>query len=308
MSALRQTLAEYLRVRRGLGFEMPQDDRLLEGFVAFLEHAGAERITTELALSWARQPVHAHPHRWRQRLSVARGFAQHLATIDPASEIPSTDLLPGTRQRLAPHIFTDGEIVALMTAARQLTPPSRAARHETLIGLLAVTGMRPGEAIGLDRADVDLRRGVVHVRAGKQKKQREVPLHETTISALGDYARQRDARFPTPSTPAFFIGARGRRMGREELNRTFTLLVDQIGVQCRGARQRPRPHELRHSLAVHTLIDWHRTGEDIDRRMPLLSALLGHADPASTWWYLEAVPELMALVSPRLEQLPEVLA
>ncbi|MGH3025966.1 MAG: tyrosine-type recombinase/integrase, partial [Gaiellaceae bacterium] len=152
----------------------------------------------------------------------------------------------------------------------------RAARHETLIGLLAVTGMRPGEAIGLDRADVDLQRGVVHVRAGKQKKQREVPLHETTISALGDYARQRDAHFPTPSTPAFFIGARGRRMGREELNRTFTLLADQIGVQCRGARQRPRPHELRHSLAVHTLIDWHRAGEDIDRRMPLLSALLGH--------------------------------
>jgi integrase len=308
MSSLRQTLADYLRVRRGLGFEMPQDDRLLEGFVAFLEHAGAERITTELALAWARQPAGVHPHRWRQRLSVARGFARHLATIDPDSEIPSTDLLPGTRQRLPPHIFTDEEIVALMTAARQLTPPSRAARHETLIGLLAVTGMRPGEAIALDRADVDLHRGVVHVRAGKQKKQREVPLHATTVSALGDYARQRDARFPAPSTPAFFIGARGRRMGREELNRTFNALVEQIGVQCRGARQRPRPHELRHSLAVHTLIDWHHAGEDIDRRMPRLSALLGHADPASTWWYLEAVPELMALVSQRLQQLPEVLA
>jgi integrase/recombinase XerD len=195
-----------------------------------------------------------------------------------------------------------------MTAARQLTPPLRARRHETLIGLLAVTGMRPGEAIGLDRVDVDLRRGVVHVRAGKQKKQREVPLHESTISALGDYARQRDARFPKPSTPAFFIGARGHRMGREELNRTFTALVQQTGVQGRGARQRPRPHDLRHSLAVRTLIDWHHAGEDIDRRMPLLSALLGHTDPASTWWYLEAVPELMALVSQQLQRLPEMLS
>ncbi len=305
MSSLREALADYLRVRRRLGFEMPQDGRLLEGFVAFLEHAGAERITTELALTWARQPVHAHPHRWRQRLSVARGFARHLATIDPASEIPSSDLLPGTRQRLAPHIYSDAEIVALMAAARGLKPPLRAARHETLIGLLAVTGMRPGEAIGLDRADVDLRRGVVHVRAGKQRKQREVPLHESTTGALGAYARQRDARFPSPSTPAFFIGARGRRMGREELNRTFILLLDQAGVEGRGARRRPRPHDLRHSLAVRTLIDWHHAGEDIDRRMPLLSALLGHVDPASTWWYLEAVPELMALVSQRLERLPE---
>ena len=308
MSPLRDALADYLRVRRRLGFGMPQDGRLLEGFVEFLERAGAERVTTELALAWARLPASAHPARWRQRLSVARGFARYLATIDPESEIPSSDLLSGTRQRLAPHIYTDAEIAALMAAARRLRPPLRAARHETLIGLLAVTGMRPGEAIGLDRADVDLRRGVLHVRAGKQRKQREVPVHQTTIRALRDYARQRDARFPTPSTPAFFIGARGRRIGREELNRTFTVLIDDAGLRARGARKQPRPHDMRHSLAVRTLIDWHHAGEDIDRRMPLLSALLGHADPASTWWYLEAVPELMTLVSQRLEQLPEVLS
>lgn len=148
MTTLREALADSLRIRRRLGFEMPQDGRLLEGFVGFLEQAGTERITTELALRWARQPSLAHPHRWRQRLSVARGFARHQATIDPASEVPSKDLLPGTRQRLAPHIYTDAEITALMTAARGLTPLLRAARHETLIGLLAVTGMRPGEAIG----------------------------------------------------------------------------------------------------------------------------------------------------------------
>jgi integrase len=308
MSSLGEALADYLRVRRRLGFEMPQDGRLLEGFVDFLERAGAERITTELALEWARMPAGAHPHTWRQRLGVVRGFARHLATIDPASEVPHKDLLPGHRPRIAPYIYTDGEIAALIAAAGRLRPTLRAVRHQTLIGLLAVTGMRPGEALGLDRHDVDLRHGTVHVRAGKQKKQREVPLHKSTIRALREYARLRDARFPTPSTPAFFISARGRRMARGELNQTFTKLIGEVGLEGRGARARPRPHDLRHAFAVRTLLDWCEAGEDIDRRMPLLSAYLGHVDPASTFWYLEAVPELLELISRRLEQLPEVLS
>jgi len=287
VSPLRKALADYLRLRRQLGFEMPQDGRLLEGFVAFLEQKGAERITTELALEWARLPREAHPHYWRQRLSVARGFARHLATLDPASEVPSKDLLPGHRPRIAPYIYTEQEIAALIAAAGRLRPSLRAARHQTLIGLLAVTGMRPGEALALDRDDVDLHHGTVHVRAGKQKKQREVPLHPSAIRALRNYARLRDAR---------------------ELNRTFTQLVREVGLDGRGARARPRPHDLRHALAVHTLVDWFEAGENIDRRMPLLSAFLGHVDPASTYWYLEAVPELLALISRRLEQLPEVLS
>ena len=210
MTPVRAAMEDYLRIRRRLGFEMPQDGRLLEGFVEFLEQAGAERITTELALAWARKPVDAHPHSWRQRLRVARGFARHLATIDPASEVPSTDLLPGHRPRIAPYIYSDSEIAALMDAARQLRPPLRAARHETLIGLLAVTGMRPGEALALDRQDVDLRHGVVHVRAGKQNKQREVPLHDSTVSAL---ARLR----PVCATPAFRRPQRRRSSSPREV-------------------------------------------------------------------------------------------
>jgi integrase/recombinase XerD len=303
---LRDALADYVRVRRRLGFEMPQDGRLLAGFVEFLERAGAERITTELALTWARLPVHAHHHRWRQRLSVVRGFARHLATLDPDSEVPSKDLLPGHRPRIAPYIYTENEITALIAAAGRLSPSLRAARHQTLIGLLAVTAMRPGEALALDRQDVDLRHGLVHVRAGKQKKQRELPVHPSTVRALRNYARLRDARFPEPTTPAFFIGARGRRMPREELNRTFMQLIGEVGLNGRGARARPRPHDLRHTLAVQTLLDWLDAGEDIDRRMPLLSTFLGHVDPASSYWYLEAVPELLARISRRLEQPPEV--
>jgi integrase/recombinase XerD len=308
MTTLRDALTDYLRIRRRLGFAMPQDGRLLEGFVEFCEQAGAARITTELALAWARTPAHVHPHRWRQRLSVVRGFARHVATIDPTSEVPSTDLLPGHRPRLAPYIYTDAGITALMAAAGRLRPALRAARHQTLIGLLAVTGMRPGEALALDRHDVDLRRGVVHVRAGKQNKQREVPLHATTIRVLRDYARLRDQSFPEPATPAFFISARGGRMARGELNRTFNKLVAEAGLDGHGARARPRPYDLRHAYAVRTLLDWHEAGEDIDRRMPLLSAYLGHTDPASTYWYLEAVPELLELISRRLEQLPEALS
>jgi integrase len=308
MSALRAALDDYLCIRRRLGFAMPQDGRTLAGFVEFLDRAGAQRITTELALAWARRPAGVHPFTWRQRLTVARGFARYLATIDPTSEVPPTELLPGHRPRITPYVYSEREIAALMAAARQLRPALRAARHETLIGLLAVTGCRPGEALGLDRGDVGLDNGVVHVRAGKNNKQRQIPLHPSTISALRAYAGLRDAHFPTPSTPAFFLSARGRRMGRAELNATFIKLVRQIGLEGCGARARPRPHDLRHSFAVHTLLDWYRTGEDIDRRMPLLSTYLGHVDPASTYWYLEAVPELLQLVGERMQRLPGALS
>jgi integrase len=308
VTAVRDALTDYLQLRRRLGFEMPQDGRLLEGFVTFLERAGAQRITTDLALDWARLPGQAHPSYWRQRLSVVRGFARHLATLDPASEIPSPDLLPAHRPRITPYIYTGDEIAALIAAAGRLTPPLRALRHQTLIGLLAVTAMRPGEALALDREDVDLRHRVILVRTGKQRKQREVPLHDSTVAALGEYVRQRDARFPQPSTSAFFISARGGRVGRHELNQTFTTLIRGVGLDGRGARARPRPYDLRHAFTVRTLLDWYEAGEDIDRRMPLLSTYLGHTDPASTYWYVQAVPELLAVVSGRLERLAGVLS
>jgi integrase len=308
MSALRVALDDYLLIRRRLGFAMPQDGRLLEGFIGFVEQAGAQRISTELALAWARLPVDAHPHTWRQRLTVVRGFARYLATIDPTNEVPPVDLLPGHRPRIVPYIYSSEEIAELMAAAQQLAPRLRAARHETLIGLLAVTGMRPGEALGLDRRDVDLTHGVLHVRVGKKNKQRQVPLHSSTVDALHAYAALRDAGVPTPSTAAFFLSARGRRMGRGEVNATFIKLVRQVGLEGSGARARPRPCDLRHAYAVHTLLDWYRTDQDIDHRMPLLSTYLGHVDPASTYWYLEAVPELLQLVGQRLEQLPGTLS
>jgi integrase/recombinase XerD len=307
MTPLRRALEDYLRIRRRLGFKLKTDQRLLENFVAFLKQAGAERITTELALMWARMPVDARPDRWRQRLGIVRAFARYLATLDPQSEIPSTDLLPAHRPRVAPYIYSPAEITALMDAAGQLTPPLRAASYRTVIGLMATTGLRLGEALGLERQDVDLADGALHVRA-RQSKQREVPLHPTTTTALRGYARQRDQRWPQPPSPAFFLNLRGQRLAKPEFNHHFAKLIGQIGLEGAGERVRPRPHDLRHTMAVRTLLDWIKAGEDVDRRMPELSTFLGHVQPESTYWYLQAVPELMALISTRLERTWEVLS
>lgn len=307
MTDLRQVLEDYLLIRRQLGYKLTADEQLLENFVAFLERAGAVRITTELAVMWARLPVDARPHRWRQRLGIVRGFARYLATIDPDSEVPSKDLLPAHRPRVAPYIYTPAEIAALMRAAGALTPPLRAASYRTVIGLMATTGLRLGETLDLDRQDVDLNDGALHVRA-RQTKQREVPMHPSTTAALREYTRSRDRYWPTAQTPAFFLNARGGRLTRAEFNHWFARLIGQVGLEGAGERVRPRPHDLRHELAVRTLLDWHHAGEDVDRKLPLLSTYLGHVDPASTYWYLEAVPELTALIKSRLERLPEVLS
>jgi integrase/recombinase XerD len=307
MSPLRQALDDYLRIRRQLGFDLAGPERQLNQFVGFLERSGAERITTELALTWAQLPGDAHPYWCKRRLGVVRGFARYLATVDPDSDVPPQCLLIARRVRIAPYIYSSAEIAALMAAAALLTPPLRAASLQTVIGLIATTGLRAGEALGLDRVDVDLADGAVHVRA-RQPKQREVPLHLTTTTALRRYARIRDRHQPAPESPAFFLNTRSGRLSKAEFNRQFAKLIRQIGLEGAGERARPRPHDLRHTLAVRTLIDWRRAGENVDRRIPELSTFLGHADPASTYYYLQAVPELMATVSVRLEQFGEVLA
>ena len=301
MIDLRTPLRNYLALRRQLGFELKEAGWGLEDFVGFLERAGAERVTTELAVAWAKLPVDAQPDYWRRRLGWVRGFARYLATIDPGSDVPSKDLLPATGGRVAPYIYSEAEIAALMGAARTLAPPSTAASIETLIGLMASTGLRLGEALGLDRQDVDLEDGALHVRAAKQSKQREVPLHPTTTAALRDYARVRDRYLPEPETAAFFTNSVGQRLLKHTVHPAFRELIRQVGLEGRGQRARPRPHDLRHSFAVRTLVGWYRSGAEVERELPLLSTFLGHVQPVSTFWYLEAVPELLELVGRRLD-------
>jgi len=300
MSPLRAALDDYLRIRRSLGFKLEIDGNMLEGFIVFLERAGATWVTTELALRWAKLPRDAHPYHWRKRLGMVRLFARYLATIDPRTEIPSKDLLPATRRRLAPYIYSSAEITALMSAARALSPPSRAATIETLIGLMAATGLRLGEALSLDRADFDLGDGVLRV-CGKLGKEREVPLHPSTVGAIHGYVELRDGYWPRSNTDALFLSRLGVRLTVAAAHDVFPQLIRVAGLEGRGHRARPRPHDLRHSFAVSTLLDWHHAGVEIDRHLPLLSTYLGHRDPSNTYWYLQATPELLALVASRLD-------
>jgi integrase/recombinase XerD len=245
MRPLRTVLEDYLRLRRSLGFKLEWDGRMLEQFIEFMERAGATTVTTELALRWAKLPRNVHPYHWRKRLGVVRLFARYLSTIDPQTEIPSKDLLPATRRRLPPYIYSPAEIGALMRAARALTPRSRAATIETLIGLMAVTGLRLGEALRLDRADIDADHEVLHVH-GKHDKERELPLHSTTIAALRAYFEQRDRFWPQADTDALFLSRLGVRLTVAATHDVFPQVIRVAGLEGRGHRARPRPHDLRH--------------------------------------------------------------
>jgi integrase len=301
MSPLNDRLDDYLRIRRQLGFELKLAGRTLEDFVAFLGQAGAERITTDLAVLWARQPAAASPRYLSLRLGMARGFARYLATIDPDSEVPPVDLLPARVTRRTPYLYCDQEIAELMAVAGALTPALRGATYRTVIGVMATTGIRISEALGLDRHDVDLDDGVLHIRVAKQKKEREAPLHETTTDALRQYARLRDRSLPRPDTPAFFISSIGARITTRMFHKTFRKLIRQVEPHDGGEQAHRRPHDLRHTFAVKTMLSWHRAGTDVDRAMPLLSTYLGHVNPESTFWYLQAAPALMQLVAQRLD-------
>jgi integrase/recombinase XerD len=300
MTVLEDRLAEYLHVRRQLGFKLKLDGYLLADFVAFLQTAGAERITNDLSVTWARRPgASARYH--MERLSMVRGFARYLAMIDPANEIPPVDLLHARETRNPPYLYSEREIGGLIAAAAALAPAQRGAAYRTVIGVMATSGLRIGETLALDREDVDLEQGVLHIRDGKGRRHRDVPVHHTTTQVLRDYARLRDRACRRPETPAFFISAIGARITTYMFHKTFRKLIARVDPQPGCERAHRRPHDLRHSFAVRTLLGWHHAGVDIDRAMPLLSTYLGHSNPSSSYWYLEASPELMALVANRLD-------
>jgi len=252
VSQLRQAAEDYLGMRRALGFKLETQGQLLIGFVGFLEQERASTVTTELALAWAMKPAHADPLWWNRKLSVVRGFARHLATIDPATEVPPTDLLPCHQRRATPYLYAPTDIANLMQAAGTLASPLQAATYSTLIGMLAVTGLRVGEAIRLDQGDVDLSGRLLCIVASKFDKTREVALHPSTVHALDAYARQRDQHCPQASVGAFFVSTVGTRLLAANVRRTFTRLVRLAGLAPRSARCRPRIHDMRHSFAVNT--------------------------------------------------------
>ncbi|HBX10521.1 MAG: tyrosine-type recombinase/integrase [Candidatus Microthrix subdominans] len=301
MNSLYQQVEDYLSVRRALGFKLVAHGNLLVDFVDQLDQTGTSALTIEAALAWATKPQGVQPYRWKQRLTVIRGFAIYLNALDPATEVPPADLLAYRRQRPTPYLFSDADIAALLAAAGDLGNAPRAATYRTLFGLIAATGMRCGEALALDRDDVDLDTGVLTIRLTKFNKSRRVPLHRSTLAAVRGHLDERDRLYPRPVQPSLFVSTTGTRLADRRVRAVFADLVDQSGLKPRFGSGRPTIHSLRHSFAVATLLDWYRDGADVASRMPLLSAYLGHVSPASTYWYLQATPELLSLAAQRLE-------
>lgn len=298
MSTLTAHVEDYLRLRRGLGFKLERAGHLLPQLVDHVEAAGSATLTTEAAISWARLPANARPNHWAARLSVARGFARYLQTIEPATEVPPEGVFPARRHRPAPYLWSHQDIHRLLDGARSLRPRLRAATHETLFGLLAASGMRVGEAVGLDRDDVTFDTGVITIRHAKFDRSRLVPLHATTTAALRSYATERDCLCPPRPSMAFFVSGAGTRLDRSAVAKTLRQITTAMGL--RTDTLHPTAHQLRHSFAVRTLIDWHRSGVPVDEHIATLSTYLGHVSPADTYWYLSASPELMGLAADRL--------
>ncbi len=303
MSSVRTIAEDYLAMRRALGFKLAMQGRLLLQFVDYLEDCGLETVTTDAAIAWASAPVEATAVWHGMRFGVARRFAVHLHLLDPRCEVPPADVLPERHRRLPPHIYSADEIVALMAEARRLRPAMRAATAETVVGLLTVTGMRSGEVVRLNRNDVDVTARTLRVVATKRNKSRELALHESTAAALGTYSRLRDDTFPAAG-PSFFVSRTGHRLSQSALHATFRLLVQATGLEPTPSSRarRPRPHDVRHSFSVDTLVAWHRAGEDVQALLPALSAYLGHVEPKDTYWYVSAVPELLSLTIGRAER------
>jgi integrase len=302
MSALRQALADYLAVRRALGYKLKRDEKLLAQFLTYHEEQGDGHLRTATMLAWAKLPIDPHRSWASARLSIVRAFASYLRTIDPATEVPSSDLLPWRRCRATPFLYSDDDVAAVMEAAGELHTPHRAATYRTLIGLLAVTGIRVGESIRLDLRDFDDRHGVLTVRNSKFGKSRELPLHPSTVDALVRYLRRPDRPCKAAKPAPVFVSRVGTQLHYSEVVRTFHKLVRRAGITARSASCRPRLHDFRHSFAVRILLDWYRNGIDTPTRLPLLSTYLGHVDPGATYWYLSAAPELLQLVGDRLER------
>jgi integrase len=302
MIALRSALNDYLTMRRSLGYKLRRAEKLLVDFIGFVEASSSERVTIDLALEWATLPAQGAMDWWSGRLTVVRGFATYLHTLDPATEVPPTELLPARSHRAVPYLYSDEDVVALMVAAQSLRFPLRVLTYQTMIALVAVTGMRIGEAIRLDTRDLDFDNGVLTVRLSKFGKSRELPLHASTLDALHAYLRRRDQLHPRPTAPSVFISTAGTRLLYCNVNWTFLRLVRHAGLRPRSAACRPRLHDLRHSFAVRTVMDAYRADADVAARLPLLSTYLGHVHPGNTYWYLSAAPELLALAGRRLER------
>jgi integrase len=316
MKTLRKAVDDYLELRRSLGFKLARHETRVRQFIAFLERRKSTRITTQLALQFATENHQLHPKTQASRLSAVRGFARYRGGYDPRTEIPPLGLLPAKSWPARPYLYSEAEILRLLEATKNYPSWNRfpgpwwsrfqAQTFYCIFGLLAVTGMRIGEVLHLQPADIDWTEGVLTIRNAKFGKSRLVPLHSSTVQALATFVKHRDRFFrrlrPQPELSHFFVTSRGTRLQVTHLDRVFLFLSRQIGLRAPNARCGPRLHDFRHRFAIETLLRWYRDGEKVDRLLPVLSTYLGHTHVTGTYWYLRCTPELMAAAGERLER------
>jgi integrase len=302
---LSDLIDDYLDLRRRLGFDPDGLRWRLRDFARHADRIGhTGPITIALATGWALASSAGHPARAERRLGAVRAFARHRAAFDPATEIPPAGFFGRIPRRPPPHIYSDDEISALLHACRGLQPTGglRSATYTALFSLLRTTGLRLSEALRLECRDVDLSGGLLTVRTSKFRKSRLVPLHPTAIEALARYAARRDTFRHAPRSDRFFRTERAPEIGRAAVEKTFARIRDLLGWTGSGRARRPRIHDLRHTMAVRSLLDAYTSGRDLDRSVHALSTYLGHARVTDTYWYITAIPELMAASSERFEQ------
>jgi integrase len=298
-------VADYVGLRRGLGYRSPSQERALRAFARYLDQLGHDGpIPLEVSLDWATSTASSDPCNPARRLAMVRGFLRHLSAADGATEVPPPGLLGPAGHRAPPHVYSDREISELLQAAIGLTPAGGLRPHcyATLFGLIACTGLRISEALALACGDIDLTNGVLTVRAGKRGRTRLVPLHPTALVALRDYATDRTRRFGRPHDEhPFFRTDRSDRISYSAANHAFRLLRRQLGWTATGRTRAPRVHDLRHRMVVRRIQAWHAEGVDVDHMIPALATYLGHVEVRELYWYLSAVPELMSIVADRFE-------
>jgi integrase/recombinase XerD len=307
MTRLQQAVQQYVRMRRDLGFKLHDASKALLDFARFMKQHRASYITQSLALAWAQQPSHAQPAHWAQRLTFVRGFAQYRSATDPRTQIPAKGLLPFRPKRARPYLYSDSEIRGLLSAALTMPCPYERGKlrpwiYHCLLGLLSVSGLRVSEARNLEVQDVDLKEAVLTIRGAKFGKTRLVPLHRSTCRVLAEYISRRNRHWrQRPVSSYLFVSSSGHQLDGADIRRTFYVLSRQIGLRGPFDSHGPRLHDLRHRFATNTLVRWYRSNEDPERKLPLLSAYLGHVHVADTQWYLSGSPELMREAMHRLE-------
>jgi integrase len=301
MRDLRKLLRQYIDLRQALGYKLRKHEPRLTEFIGFIEAQGTDRITTKLALTWATESSKEHKYSCCERLRIVRSFARHVSSIDARTEVPPTGMMRQPETLLRPYIYTQEEIGRLMAAAAKLFSPRglRCHTYYSLVGLLATTGMRSGEAVRLGDGDVNLAEGLLTIRESKFGKSRVVPLHPTTVRALATYKARRDAFLKTAKAPTFFVSERGGPIKSPQ--ESFRDIRRAAGLEQSARGIHPRMHDLRHTFAVQTLLGWYRNRADVECNLPILSTFLGHSHVEHTYWYISSTPELLGAACNRLE-------